>query len=219
MKDTEQYIIKCSGLGRLVESIKPKNDIEQYLFQLSCLGSIVSCNNVFTVCGQSAQYLRTNRCKISAMCVLPVGEILVLDVGNNQVMLLDQQCQVVSHCSVAADSREMCQITPSEVALTVDYGNTHAVQFITVTMRHLVTGRKIELQHKCSGIAHHQGDLFITSNTALYRYSLSGKQISKLHEDKYGSWTGKSCWIHPDVIKNLNKIKNGIFCFKLLFEH
>ncbi|KAH3879553.1 hypothetical protein DPMN_003456 [Dreissena polymorpha] len=97
---------------------------------------------------------------------------------------------MVSHWSVNAVPYDMCMITPSEVALAVDDdSNTHEVQFITVTHNQLVSGRKFKLPHTCKSIAHHQGDLFITSGTALYKYTLSGKQICRLHEDLSGSFT------------------------------
>jgi hypothetical protein len=108
--------------------------------------------------------------------------------NNSKVKLLNQQYQVVSHCGVSAWPYDMCMITPSEVAVTA----THEVQFITVTQGQLVTGRKFKVQHPCWGIAHHQGDLFITSGTALYKCTLSGERVCRLHEDLSGYNTGKN---------------------------
>ncbi|XP_052230458.1 uncharacterized protein LOC127844361 isoform X2 [Dreissena polymorpha] len=146
------------------------------------------------------------RCMISAICVLPDGHILILDTNNNKVKLLDQQYQVVSHCGVSDGPIEMCHITPGEVALTVDYRETHEVQFITVITDQIITGRTIQLQHACIGIAHHQGDLFITSKTALYKYSLSGNHISKLYEDE-SVW---KCAVSPrgDKLYIINRNEN-----------
>ncbi|KAH3796770.1 hypothetical protein DPMN_150341 [Dreissena polymorpha] len=144
---------------------------------------------------------------IAALCVLPGGEILVLLGMFNNVKLLDQQYQVVSHCYIdavpigVAGSREMCKITPSEVALTLGNNDIH---LISVTPGQLVAGRTIQLQNKCIGISHHHGDLFITSYTALYKTSLSGKQISKLYEDNSDGWTSKSCWIYVNIITIIN---------------
>ncbi|KAH3749330.1 hypothetical protein DPMN_183826 [Dreissena polymorpha] len=58
--------------------------------------------------------------------------------------------------------------------------------------RKLVTGRKLQLQHTVNGIASHQGDLFITAKTALYKYTMRGKQVSKMYEDTSGAETGKN---------------------------
>ncbi|KAH3693011.1 hypothetical protein DPMN_193348 [Dreissena polymorpha] len=92
----------------------------------------------------------------------------------------------------------MCLITPSEVAVAVsDNRNKHEVQFITVTQSKLVSGRKFRLQHECSGIAHYQGDLFIGSGEALFKYTLSGKQVCRLYEDQSDRLTVYQCAVSP----------------------
>ena len=83
---------------------------------------------------------------------------------------------------MAAYPWDMCLITPSEVAVAL---GDHGVQFITVTQSKLVPGRRLQLQHKCYGIVHDQGDLFICSNTALYKYSLSGKLVFRLNVKRH----------------------------------
>ncbi|KAH3879521.1 hypothetical protein DPMN_003424 [Dreissena polymorpha] len=49
------------------------------------------------------------------------------------------------------------------------------------------------------GIAHHQGDLFICSNTALYKYSLSGTLVCRLYEKEsdYFDKTVDQCAVSP----------------------
>ncbi|KAH3803939.1 hypothetical protein DPMN_132211 [Dreissena polymorpha] len=151
-------------------------------------------NHVLTVNGKSEYYVRipsdSDTCWISGACVLPDRQVMVADgSNNNKVKLLDQQYQMVSHCDVAAHIEDMCLITPSEVAVAVDDDDTHEVQFITVTQRQLVTGRKLLLQHSCKGIAHYQGDLLIADGNALFKYSLSGKQVCRLYQDRSDTWT------------------------------
>ncbi|KAH3876490.1 hypothetical protein DPMN_000334 [Dreissena polymorpha] len=116
----------------------------------------------------------------------------LLTLSNNKIKLLNQLYQVVSHMGMTCQ-QYMCQITPTEVAVTVndDNSNTHNVQFITITQNQLIPARKLQLQHACLGIAHHQGDLFIASGTALYKYSISGKQVCRLYKDAPGGATGK----------------------------
>ncbi|KAH3803319.1 hypothetical protein DPMN_157023 [Dreissena polymorpha] len=132
-------------------------------------------------------------CGITNICVLPTGQVLVADWWNNNVKLLNQQYQVVSHCGVAAHAEDMCLITPSKVAVTVndDDNNIHEVQFVTVNNSMLVTGRKLRFQHRCISTAHHEGDLFVTSGTALFKYTLGGKQVSKLYVDDSKEDSGK----------------------------
>ncbi|KAH3749948.1 hypothetical protein DPMN_184464 [Dreissena polymorpha] len=105
-------------------------------------------------------------------------------------MLLDHQYQVVGHCDFTANSYCICLITSSQVAVAVDGNKTREIQFVSVNDGQLVKGRKLLFQHTCYGIAHYLQDLYLTSGTALYKYSTSGDQLNKLYEDKYGIGTG-----------------------------
>ncbi|XP_052251363.1 uncharacterized protein LOC127858347 [Dreissena polymorpha] len=141
--------------------------------------------NVRTICTQSLnieQSTADTRFK-TAVCVLPNGHIFVAERDKRSVTLLNQTYDPVSHLDIFTYPWDICLITPNEVAVTLDDGNTHVVQFITVHNRRLVIDRTLPLQHQCRGIDHHQGTLFVTSGTALYKYSMTGKLISKLYED------------------------------------
>ncbi|XP_052260812.1 uncharacterized protein LOC127864929 [Dreissena polymorpha] len=102
---------------------------------------------VFTVKGKSEHNVfipsDSYTCIINAICVLPDGKVLVADSNNRKVKLLNQQYQVVSHCGVTAMPWDMCVITSSEVAVSVDHG----IQFITVNKTQLVPARKGPVHH------------------------------------------------------------------------
>ncbi|KAH3749814.1 uncharacterized protein LOC127848194 isoform X2 [Dreissena polymorpha] len=205
----ETFLKKNSLQAKVSVTFQPNSEIVQYLSKLSGLGTIEHStktlmvqdnpNKVITVQGKYVHNVKilsdSNKCNISAICVLPEGQVLVIDNWNYTIKLLDQQHQVVSHCSVTKRPLYMCQITPSELAVTLGSGSE--VQFITVNNRKLVTGRKLQLHHACVGIACHQDDLYITDQTALYKYTLSGKQVSKMYEDKSGSHTVMTCAVSP----------------------
>ncbi|XP_052231811.1 uncharacterized protein LOC127845132 [Dreissena polymorpha] len=95
----------------------------------------------------------------------------------------------------------MCVITPSEEAVIVDLYETHEVQFVSVNGGQLVKGRKLQFQHECKGIAHNQEDLYLTSNTALYKYSMNGDLENKLYEDSTGDYTVYKCTVSPSGAK------------------
>ncbi|KAH3771333.1 hypothetical protein DPMN_172648 [Dreissena polymorpha] len=133
---------------------------------------------------------------ISGMCVLPDGLILIADSVTKTVRLLNQQYEVVSHCDVISCPGVICQITPSKAAVAL-IGHTVWVQFITVTERQIVPSRTFQLEHTCTGIAHHQGDLFISSGFELYKYALSGRQMCRLYEDPLGELTVDKCAVSP----------------------
>ncbi|KAH3797987.1 hypothetical protein DPMN_151577 [Dreissena polymorpha] len=180
----------------LIASIKCKHIIQQALTLLGKSGK------AFNVQSNTKHNVRipsdSDVCCISGICVLTDGQVLVADYYNKRVKLLNQQYQVMSHCDVTEYVRDMCQITPSEIAVAVDDdSNTHNVQFITVTQSQLTLGRKLELQHTCIGIDHHEGELFICSGTALFKYTLSGKQVCRLYEDESAYDTVYQCAVSP----------------------
>ncbi|KAH3724874.1 hypothetical protein DPMN_050701, partial [Dreissena polymorpha] len=179
-----------------LQQVKDKQ-VLHFLARTTCQEKIRQCetyvNNtlsdrIFTIYGKSEHNVRipsdTFTCKVRAICVLPDGQVLLADRNNKKVKLLNRKYRVVSHCDVTSRPQTMCQITPSEVAVSMgDQFNTHEVQYITKNKSHLIAGRKFQLQHTCRDIVHYQGDLYITSGRVLYKYSMCGKLICKLYED------------------------------------
>ncbi|KAH3895615.1 hypothetical protein DPMN_019780 [Dreissena polymorpha] len=192
----------------LIASIKCKHIIQQALTLLGKSGK------AFNFQSNAKHNVRipsdSGECSITGVCVLTDGQVLIADWNNKRLKLLNQQYQVVSHCDVTVYVRDMCQITPSEVAVAVnDYvSKTHNVKFVTVTQSQLTLGRKLELQHGCTGIACHQGELFICSGTALFKYTLYGKQLCRLYEDESAYDTGKN---HGEFILITYLLCTGIF--------
>ncbi|KAH3898641.1 hypothetical protein DPMN_022878 [Dreissena polymorpha] len=181
----------------LIASIKCKHIIQQALTLLGKLGKAfnVQRKSVHNVRIPSDSY----ECSIAGICVLTDGQVLVADSKNKRIKLLNQQYQVVNHWDVTAGPWDICLITSSEVAVAVNDHDSkiHEVQFITVNQGKLVSGRKFQLQHKCTCITHHQGDLFVTSGKELYKYTLSGKLICSLYQDRSADWTVDRCAVSP----------------------
>ncbi|KAH3895037.1 hypothetical protein DPMN_019197 [Dreissena polymorpha] len=154
-------------------------------------------NHVFTVNGKSVHNVNmpseSGTCRITAVCALPNGQVLVADYYNKRVKLLSQQYQVVSHLDVWNGPWDMCLITPTEAAVAM----FNEVQFITVSQSQLAKGRKLKLQHYCTGIAHNHGDLYICSGTALYKFTLSGELVCRLYEDSSADFTVQKCAVSP----------------------
>ncbi|KAH3794173.1 hypothetical protein DPMN_147704 [Dreissena polymorpha] len=173
----------------VIVNIKCQHKIQQALAVLGQSGQ------VFTVKGKSKHDViissDSDTCHITCICVLPDGHVLVTDNINKKVKLLNKQYQVICHWVASTTPWCICQITPSVVVVTLDDDTIHEVQFLSVETAQLVPVRKFTLLHVCRGIADNQGDLFVTADTALYKYTLSGKQVSKLYDDTSDFWTGK----------------------------
>ncbi|KAH3870173.1 hypothetical protein DPMN_033355 [Dreissena polymorpha] len=179
----------------LIASIKCKHIIQQ---ALTLLGKSGKALNVQSITKHNVRILfDSDECWITGICVLTDGQVLIADWQNERFKLLNQQYKVVSHWDVNARPVDICLITPSEVAVAVDTFNKHEVQFITVNQGKLVPGRKFQLQHRCTGIAHHYGDLFVTSGKELYKYTLNGKQLCRLYQDRSADWTVDKCAVSP----------------------
>ncbi|XP_052235845.1 uncharacterized protein LOC127847755 isoform X2 [Dreissena polymorpha] len=67
---------------------------------------------------------------------------------------------------------------------------------ITVRNDKLEKENKIQLPHRCVGIARHEGDLYVTSGRALYQYTLTGTLVKKLYEYTTGDDTVYSCAVN-----------------------
>ncbi|KAH3873550.1 hypothetical protein DPMN_036788 [Dreissena polymorpha] len=203
--DVQQYLSKLSGLGGFVLSTKALSVLDQ----------------VFTVQGKSEYNVSIpsdsdRSCRIIAICVLTDDEILVADQAIKRVKLLNHQYQVVGHCDLTDWPNDMCKITPSEVAVTVYQNVTNGeVQFVSVNGGQLVMGRKLQFQHKCKGIAHNLQDLYLTSGTALYKYSMKGALLNKVYEDTSDLKTGKMWYIY--IPTTFGIIINMIEIVKLYF--
>ncbi|XP_052247776.1 uncharacterized protein LOC127855903 isoform X2 [Dreissena polymorpha] len=186
-RDFQQYLSKLSGLGKIVLSTK-KTLV------------LVDPDQALTVQGKSEYNVslqREKNCYIIAICDFSEDQILVADCLNERVKLLNHQYQVVCHYDLNGYPRDMCKITPSEVAVTVDDTMTHEVQFVSVNGGQLVKGRMLQFQHRCFGIAHIMQDLYLTSGTALYKYSMKGALLTKLYEDTSDRLTVYKCAVSP----------------------
>ncbi|XP_052247474.1 uncharacterized protein LOC127855724 [Dreissena polymorpha] len=188
-RDFQQYLSKLSGLGKTVLSTK-----ETLV--------LVDPDQALTVQGKSEYNVSlqsdSDNCFIDAVCVLSEDQILVADGFNKRVKLLNHHYQVVGHYDLNGFPWDMCKITPSEVAVTVHDTRTHyKVQFVSVNGGQLVKGRMLQFQHDCIGIAHIMQDLYLTSGTALYKYSMKGAMLTKLYEDTSDELTVLKCAVSP----------------------
>ncbi|KAH3820318.1 hypothetical protein DPMN_122064 [Dreissena polymorpha] len=186
IQESESYLKENPAKVPSSIIFRANTDIEQYLSKQFGLGRILESMQSLTVTRKSEYIVKIQSdrvdLQITGICSLPSGQVIVADFNNNKLKLLDQHYKVSSHCDVSYSPRSICQITSSEVAVTMDKD----VQFISVSNGKLVNGRKFSLQHNVNGIAHHRGALYITSGTALYHYTLTGSLVKKLYEDAGG---------------------------------
>ncbi|KAH3749852.1 hypothetical protein DPMN_184367 [Dreissena polymorpha] len=201
--ESESYLKENTAKIQSFMIFKANIKLDQFLTKQSSLGRICTLNpnQVLTVQRKSEYYVDTlidtspiKTCSIFGICSLPSGHAIVADNDNTTVKLLDQHYNVSGHCDVADAPCDVCQITSSEVAVTL---NDKGVQFMSVSNGQLVNGRKLQLPHAAFGIAHHQGALYITSGYALYHYNLTGALVKKLYEDTSDGTRVWRCAVSP----------------------
>ncbi|KAH3720408.1 uncharacterized protein LOC127856275 [Dreissena polymorpha] len=211
LKQSETYLKENSSQVESSLTFQADIDILHYLSKLQGLGRIVlstvessvlgGTGHVFTVQGWTEHDMSISsdlyRCDIGAVCVLSDDTTIVADGSNKLIKLLDHQYRVVAICDLSAPPKDICQITQNEVAVVVVYDKTQGVQFVDVNGVRLVKGRKLRFQHSCNGIAHNLQELYLTSGTALYKYSMKGALLKKLHEDTSDNYTVWKCAVSP----------------------
>ncbi|XP_052241278.1 uncharacterized protein LOC127851509 isoform X2 [Dreissena polymorpha] len=185
--DFEQSLIRFSSIGNFKREVKQLK---------KSTNELIKCSNkvLYNVRVPSD----SRKCDIRSICELPKREILILDYANSRVKLLNKQYKVVSHADLPESPYDMCSISPSEVAITITDGQKGTVKFLSVNNGQIVTGRTFSFEHKCHGIAHAEGHLYIASCTELYQYTMDCTLVKKIYEDSSDNCSVFKCAISPD---------------------
>ncbi|KAH3718401.1 hypothetical protein DPMN_061205 [Dreissena polymorpha] len=158
-------------------------------YYVNCKGSVFRAARMLTSNSGAVKSLMIDRA-ITAICFLSNDQIFVAYQYCNNIKILNHQYQVVSEYTFTAHPHDICQITPSEVAVVVNDDKTHEVQFVSVNDGRLVIGTNLNFEHSYFGIARYRKNLYLTAGTALYKYSISGTRLNKLYQDKTAGATG-----------------------------
>ncbi|XP_052782215.1 uncharacterized protein LOC128218564 isoform X1 [Mya arenaria] len=191
MREAENMLQELSIKPDISLTFQADPGIKQFLSGLNTLGKIEGIpvkdpyqhpNFVFTTKNSSkysVKLLSDSECKVNGLCEMPGGDILITD--NSKLKLLNSHYQVAS-CKLIPAPNHVCHIAGNEAAVTLGAGNK-GVHFITVTGGTIGVTRKLTIPHFCFGIAHHNGNLYVGSLTAIYQYTMSGQLVKKIYED------------------------------------
>ncbi|XP_052778757.1 uncharacterized protein LOC128216226 [Mya arenaria] len=189
IKQANEILQNMSNVVKYDITFRKHNGIEDFLSSMKTFGELnesnVYCYKEYNVKMSSDK----DTCGILGICELPGGEFVITDYNNMTVKLLDQEYRVVDHCDVPKYPNDVCHIGGNEVALCVNNDERHELHFINITKGKLVTTRKLSFTHRCYSAAHHGNNLYISSRTALYVYTMTGKQVKTLYEDKSADYT------------------------------
>ncbi|XP_052781494.1 uncharacterized protein LOC128218025 [Mya arenaria] len=216
IKQAKEILQNMSSVVKYDLTFRKHNGIEDNLSSMKTFGELNESNvlckqpctslfprdHVFATEGYKEYNVKMSsdkdRCDIYGMCELPGGEIVITDYNNMTVKLLDQEYRVVDHCDVPKYPLDVCHIGGNEVALCVNNDDRHELHFINITKGKLVTTRKLSFSHECYGATHHGNNLYISSRTALYVYTMTGKRVKTLYEDESFGYTVRRFAISND---------------------
>ncbi|KAH3792541.1 uncharacterized protein LOC127837167 [Dreissena polymorpha] len=210
---TESLIKSMKQIDGVDIKLQPNRIFKECLEECTDLGKITSCigeplhdvdpNKIVSIQDISQYNVQTDNmnCNITGMCEAPNGEFVILDYTNCCVKLLDQAYRVVDQLKLPTPPWCMCNINLFEVAVTVseyDADALNGIHFLLVDNRKIIKIKTFKMDHVCRGIAYHNTDLFVTSGTALYQYTIDGRLVEKLYEDSSGDNTVLYVGVRPD---------------------
>jgi len=225
--DAESYIgfNKCDAMistaQELVDKVTSKDDyaitfqpykgITDYLSSLKTLGDVTvvgdenplpGSEHVFRVDSSQQYSVRVagdaGVCDISGACALPSGEYLFADFTNSKLKLFTPDFRFIKSLDVPKYPRDMCCTGEHEAAVTVYSSDRHEILLVRVQAGKMVKTRTITLQHNCFGLAHHGGQLYVTTLTALHVYNLKSGKDRQLYSHQTGEYTVARCAVTPD---------------------
>jgi hypothetical protein len=160
--------------------VKEYIDRKQTFGKVVCLRKVKQQKDVNVVLPND-----TCDCCISGSCITEDRYLLLADLDNKRLKrFLLSDDTVKDYIDFTNLPRAVCQINKTE-AVVAQWNNT--VQFIYLADKMKVT-RTLKLNHRCNGIAHADGKLFITDEKkAVYIHDLNGHELHKITTDSAGA--------------------------------
>jgi len=214
---------KVAKIDEYKMTFQPLKEISEYLSSLDMLGEVIceggekplpGPDHVFEVEKHALHNVKVadhkNTCRITGICRLANGEFLLSDSRNSTLKLLNSSYQVLSTSDVPVCPWAVCSTGQREAAVTVDDGkDRHEVLLVRVKGGKTEQMGTVKLQHRCTGLANHGGQLYVTTLNALHVYDMAGGQGRQLYSDKKGENSVYGCAVSPDgsriYITNFNK--------------
>ncbi|KAH3860165.1 hypothetical protein DPMN_023056 [Dreissena polymorpha] len=175
----------CTDLGKITSRIgEPQHDVDP--------GKIVSIE------GKSENKVQTtidkNKCSITGICGTSNGDLVIADFYNKCLKLLNQAYKVIGQIELPSYPWSMCNISSFEMGMTVSKAALdvlNGIHLLRVDDGNITSKNVLKMNHAFFGIEHFCAELFVTSGTAVYEYTIVGRLVKKLYEDSNGDFTSK----------------------------
>ena len=95
--------------------------------------------------------------------------------------------------------QDVCSTGQREAAVAVNDGeDRHEILLVRVNAWKIEQMRTIKCQHWCVGLAHYDGQQYVTTCTALHVYDMADDQGRQLYSDETGKYTVNRCAVSSD---------------------
>ncbi|XP_060608515.1 uncharacterized protein LOC132760543 [Ruditapes philippinarum] len=186
-----------------MEHAKIKSTVEDIEFQLDrtiltqleqkkTIGTISekptkTADNLFQIKGNQSYNVKVksdkDSCNIRSACCMEDGTIILAD-DNKKLKRLDSyNYTVTDYCDLPGYPHQVRMINNTQVALTIPL--KQEVHFISLE-KNMKTTNKINTDFQCLGLAYANNNLYISDETSVYMYTLSGGKLNQFSKDQSG---------------------------------
>ncbi|XP_053373516.1 E3 ubiquitin-protein ligase Midline-1-like [Mercenaria mercenaria] len=122
-------------------------------------------------------------CYIFSACALEDGTVVLADHINQKLKHVESSNYIVTDsCDLSDFPRQVCVINNQEVAVSCD---TAGVKCVSLQPKMTVT-RQIKPGHRCFGLAHVDGHLYISDIESVYEYTTTGTKLHQFTKNQSG---------------------------------
>jgi hypothetical protein len=125
-----------------------------------------------------------NECSIISACYMKNGTIIQADNKNRKLKRLDSHNYIITDWyNLPGQPWQICKINETQVAVTLPF--QQEIYFISVD-RQMKTTNKIETGFNCYGFAYAKNHLYISDETSVFIYTMTGRRLKQFSTDQSG---------------------------------
>ncbi|XP_060560326.1 uncharacterized protein LOC132720253 [Ruditapes philippinarum] len=187
--------IEDTKMNRTVSEIdfhSDRNLIEQ-LKQNKTIGMLTekttkTADKLLQITGEQSYCVKVmsdeQKCNICNACYMEDDTIILADYNNSKLKRLDSHDYIIPDCyNLPEEHWQTCKTNETQVAVTLP--SKQEVHFISVN-RQMKTTNMIKTDFTCFGLAYAINHLYISDNTSVYIYTMSGKKLKQFSTDQSG---------------------------------
>ncbi|KAH3792781.1 hypothetical protein DPMN_146280 [Dreissena polymorpha] len=176
-KDLTQFRASCTEFG----SIAIRETVPHH---------VVDPNKIVSIMDKSQYNVRTatdkKDCHITGIWESSNRELIIADFHNKSVKILNRAYNSIEKIQIPNFTCSICNISSNKTAIIVCIGNPDdEIDLLQVDKGKIVNFNTLpKFLPRVWGIAIYQDDIFVTSGENVSQYTMDGRLVEKLYEDK-----------------------------------